>query len=191
MEQSDMIAAVRSQEKIMNMMIGEAYVGDGAEAAHVILAIGLKGTPFETAFVNTLTQRSKGHITSLALLEPNLPCKPITLIANEITMRTAELVSFFLGPVNAAVANAIVDMVANGTIPKDEAEDLLVIATTFIHWEAGDKRKVYENNLEATKLAIARAFRREPDIDEILRRRETAKHFFYPSPEGREAPRDG
>jgi len=55
----------------------------------VFLAIGSKGTPFETAFLNAMTQRSKGHITSLALLEPNLPSKPITLIANEIAMRTA------------------------------------------------------------------------------------------------------
>jgi 5,6,7,8-tetrahydromethanopterin hydro-lyase len=174
----------------MNMLFGEAFVGDGPEAAHVILVIGSKGTPFETAFVNALTQRSKGHITSLALLEPNLPCKPITLIANEITMRTAGLVSFFLGPVNAAVAHAVVDMVANGTIPKEKAEDLLIIATTFIHWEAGDGNKVYENNLEATKLGITRAFSQEPGIDEILRRRDTAKHFFYPTTKDQETKLD-
>lgn len=63
----------------MNTLIGEAFVGEGAGAAHVVLAIGSKGTPFETAFLNALTQRSKGHITSLALLEPNLPSKPIML----------------------------------------------------------------------------------------------------------------
>ena len=164
----------------MNTIIGEAFVGSGVESAHVILAIGSKGTPFETSFMNTLTQRSKGHTNSLALLEPNLPAKPITLIVNEITLKTADQDSYFLGPVNAAVAHAVVDMVASGTIPKELTEDLLIIASTFIHPDAKNKQRAYQNNLEATKLAIARAYSKEPNIDEILRKKDTAKHFFYP-----------
>ena len=78
----------------MNTIIGEAFVGTGVEAAHVVLAIGSKGTPFETSFMNALTQKTKGHPTSLALLEPNLPSKPMTLVATEIiTLRTADQTS--------------------------------------------------------------------------------------------------
>lgn len=165
----------------MNTIIGNAFVGDGLEAAHVILAIGTKGTPFETSFLNALTHRAKGHTSSLALLEPNLPCKPFTLIANEMAMRTAEQVSFFLGPVNAAVSHAVIDSVADGTIPKEMAEELLILATVFVHWDAKIKQKVYDNNYAATLLAIDRAFSGEPTVDEILGKRDGARHYFYQS----------
>ena len=143
-------------------------MGAGVEAAHVVLAIGSKGTPFETSFMNALTQRTKGHPTSLALLEPNLPSKPMTLVANEITLRTVDQISLFLGLVNAAVAHAVIDSVAEGTVPKDMVEDLLSIASVFIHWEATDRKMVNENNLQATRSSTARAFGREPGIDEII-----------------------
>jgi 5,6,7,8-tetrahydromethanopterin hydro-lyase len=163
----------------MNTIIGEAFVGTGVEAAHVVLAIGSKGTPFETSFMNSLTQRTKGHLTSLALLEPNLPSKPMTLVTNEMTLGTADQTSLFLGPVNAAVAHAVIDSVEEGTIPKDMVEELLILALVFIHWEAMDRKMVYGNNLQATRSAIARAFSGEPGIDQIIERRGTAKHFFY------------
>lgn len=44
-----------------------------------------------------------------------------------------------------------------------------------------DRKKVYENNLEATKLAIVRTFSQRPGIDDILMKKDTARHFFYQS----------
>ena len=144
----------------MNTVIGEAFVGEGLDAAHLVIAIVSKGTPFETSFMDTLTRRSRGHTSSLALLEPNLPCKPFTLVCNDLTMRTAEQASFFLGPVNAAVARAVVDSVADETIPKESVEDLLIIVTAFIHWEAKTKQKVYDNNLRSDVTGDREGFQR-------------------------------
>jgi 5,6,7,8-tetrahydromethanopterin hydro-lyase len=166
----------------LDTVIGEAFVGDDQDVAHIVLAIGSKGTPFETSFMDTLTHRSRGHTSSLALLEPNLPCKPFALVCNEMTMRTSEQASLFLGPVNASVARAVIDSVADGTIPKESVEDLLIIVTAFIHWEAKTRQKVYDNNYAATILAIERAFNGEPGIDDIIGKRDSAVHFFYPSP---------
>jgi 5,6,7,8-tetrahydromethanopterin hydro-lyase len=163
----------------MNTIMGEADVGDGAEAAHVVLAIGSKGAPFETSFLNALTHRARGQMTSIALLEPNLPCKPFTLITNETTLRTANQATVLLGPINAAVAHSVIDAVAGETIPRAMVDQLLIIVTVFVPYEAKVTQRVYDNHYAAALLAIERAFNGEPGIDEILGKRDTAKHFFY------------
>ena len=84
------------------------------------------------------------------------------------------------GPAQAAVAKAVADSVAAGVIPKAEAENLVIVCGVFIHWEAKDDTKIYQYNYEATKLAIANAMKGEPKIDEILAKKDTAKHPFSP-----------
>ena len=73
------------------------------------------------------------------------------------------------GPAQAAVAKAVADSVAEGVIPKGEAENLVIVCGVFIHWDAKDDDKIYQYNYEATKLAIASAMKGEPKIDEITR----------------------
>ena len=51
------------------------------------------------------------------------------------------------GAGQAAVAKAVIDSVEEGVIAKGDADDLLVIVSVFIHWEAKDKQKIYEYNL--------------------------------------------
>jgi 5,6,7,8-tetrahydromethanopterin hydro-lyase len=84
------------------------------------------------------------------------------------------------GPAQAAVAKAVTDSVAAGVISKSQAEELVIICGVFIHWLAKDDNKIYQYNYEATKLAIARAMKGEPKIDEVLAKKDTAKHPFSP-----------
>ncbi|MCX9011908.1 MAG: formaldehyde-activating enzyme [Candidatus Methanoperedens sp.] len=163
---------------IVKSMIGEALVGDGAEVAHIDLVIGTKGSAVETAFMNSLAMPREGHTPLLAVLEPNLQPKPSTLIINKVTIKNADQAVLMFGPAQAAVAKAVMDCVEDGTINKNDAEDLLLIVSVFIHWEAKDKKKIYDYNYEATKLAIERAVRREPSVEEALRQKDTARHPF-------------
>jgi 5,6,7,8-tetrahydromethanopterin hydro-lyase len=163
---------------IVKSMIGEALIGDGAEVAHIDLVIGPKGSAVETAFMNSLAMPRKGHTPLLAVLEPNLQPKPSTLIINKVTIKNADQAVLMFGPAQAAVAKAVVDCVDEGTINRSDADDLLLIVSVFIHWEAKDKQKIYDYNYEATKLAIERAVRREPAVEEVLKRKDKAKHPF-------------
>ena len=65
----------------MSMFIGEALVGDGNEVAHIDLLIGDKAGPVGHAFANALANQSKGHTNLLAVIAPNLICKPATVLA--------------------------------------------------------------------------------------------------------------
>ncbi len=163
---------------IVKSMIGEALVGDGPEVAHIDLVIGPKGSAVETAFMNSLAMPRSGHTPLLAVIEPNLQPKPSTLMVNKVTIKNATQAVLMFGPAQAAVAKAVMDSVEEGVIEKNDAEDLLLIVSVFIHWDATDKQKIYDYNYEATKLAIKRAINREPSVNEALSRKEVAKHPF-------------
>ena len=164
--------------KITQSMIGEALVGEGAEVAHIDLVIGTKGSAVETAFMTSLASPGKGHSPLLAVLEPNVLPKPATLLVNKVTMKNASQATMMFGPAQASVAKAVMDSVAEGVLPKEEAENLLIIVSVFIQWDATDKSKVYEFNYEATKLAIKRAVEGTPTVDEALAKKDSAKHPF-------------
>lgn len=159
-------------------LIGEALVGEGPEVAHIDLVIGEKGSSVEQAFVAALASPARGHTPLLAVLTPNIPAKPPTLMVNKVTIRNAGQALLIFGPAQAAVAKAVMDSVAEDIIPESKADDLFIIASVFIEWDAADKKRIYDWNYEATKIAIRRAITGEPRIKEVLVAKDTAKHPF-------------
>ena len=162
----------------MTMHIGEALVGDGNEIAHIDLLIGDKDGPVGTAFATALVNQSVGHSNLLAVLEPNLPVKPSTVLITKVTIKGAKQAVQMFGPAQFAVAKAVADSVADGVIPKDQAENLVIVCGVFIHWEAEDDKKIFDYNYEATKQAIAHAMKDEPSVDEVVAKKDEAKHPF-------------
>ena len=163
----------------MSMFIGEALVGDGNEVAHIDLLIGDKAGPVGVAFANALADQKHGHSNLLAVITPNVVCKPATVLITKVTIKGAGQAVQMFGPAQAAVARAVTDCVAEGIIPKAEADNLVIVCGVFIHWQAKDDAKIYDYNYAATKLSIQRAMKQEPKIDEILAKR-NEKHPFSP-----------
>ena len=161
----------------MSMFIGEALVGEMPEIAHIDLLIGSKDGPVGTAFANALANQSAGHTNLLAVVSPNLPAKPATVMITKVTMKGSKQVMQMFGPAQAAVARAVVDSVVEGVLPKAEAENWVIVCGVFIAASANSNAKVYKNNYEATKLAIKNAMKATPAIDEIIAKKET-KHPF-------------
>ena len=162
----------------MSMYIGEALVGEGNEVAHIDLLIGDKAGPVGLAFANALARQSAGHSNLLAVLTPNLAVKPATVLITKVTIKGAKQAVQMFGPAQYAVAKAVADSVEQGVIPKDQAENLVIVCGVFIHWEAKEDKKIIEYNYEATKLSIARAMKGEPSASEMLAKKATAKHPF-------------
>jgi 5,6,7,8-tetrahydromethanopterin hydro-lyase len=161
------------------MYIGESLKGEGNEVAHIDLMIGSKDGPVGTAFAMALADQKSGHSNLLAVLEPNLICKPATVLITKVTIKGAGQAVQMFGPAQKAVAKAVADCVAAGIIPKTEVDNLVIVCGVFIHWDAKDNDKIYKYNYEATRESIQRAMRNEPKIDDILAHKETAKHPFY------------
>src|SRR6185312_3170550 len=162
----------------MSMFIGEALHGDGNEIAHIDLLIGSKTGPVGAAFATALSNQSAGHSNLLAVLEPNLICKPATVLITKVTIKGMKQAVQMFGPAQYAVAKAVADCLADGTIPKDKAESLVIICGVFIHPAAEDNAKILKFNHEATKLSIQRAMKSEPSADDVIAGKDTAKHPF-------------
>ncbi len=161
----------------MAMFIGEALVGEGNEIAHIDLLIGDKDGPVGTAFATALVNQSQGHSNLLAVITPNLICKPATVIITKVTIKGAKQAVQMFGPAQEAVGRAVADSVADGVIPKGKAEDYVIVAGVFIHWDAADDKKIYQYNYEATKMAIKCAMTGTPTIADILARKEERHPF--------------
>jgi 5,6,7,8-tetrahydromethanopterin hydro-lyase len=167
-----------------DFFLGESLVGDGNEVAHIDLIIGSKSGPAGTAFTNALANNKDGFTTLLAVVAPNLPAKPDTLLFNKVTIKGAKQAVQMFGPAQAAVARAVMDSVAEGVISKQQANDFCVLTGVFIHWQAEDDKKIYQFNYQATKESIARALQGTPSVDEVLQKYKSARHPFASGAEG-------
>jgi bifunctional enzyme Fae/Hps len=157
-------------------LIGEALMGEGTEVAHVDLLIGDKEGPVGEAFANGLSNLSAGHTPLLAVIRPNLPPKPHTLLVPKVTVKNMEQTGKIFGPAQAAVAKAVADAVEEGVIPEDKVDEWVIICSVFIHPQAKDYRRIYHYNYGATKLALTRALENYPSLKKIMYDKDRAKH---------------
>ena len=123
-----------------SFMVGESLVGEGNEVAHIDLVIGSKDGPVGEAFTEALVNQKEGHTNLLAVVAPNLPAKPDTVMSNKVTIKGATQAVQMFGPAQAAVARAVVDSVREGVIAEGQVDDLCILVGVFIHWEA-DRRQ--------------------------------------------------
>ena len=164
--------------KFDSLMVGEALYGDGNEIAHIDLIMGPRGSSAEKAFANTLTNNKDGFTSLLAVVAPNLLCKPYTVMFNKVTIKNGKQATQMFGPAQRGVAMAVADCVEDGTIPADQADDLFICVGVFIHWLAADDVKIQDFNYAATKLSIQRAVAGLPCAEDVVSLKSTQFHPF-------------
>ena len=164
--------------KIDRMLVGESLVGEGNEVAHIDLLIGPRGSAVETAYANALTNNKDGFTSLMAVIAPNLLCKPATVLFNKVTIKGAKQAVQMFGPAQRGVAMAVADSVEDGTIPADEADNLFICVGVFIHWLAEDDKKIQDYNYQATRESIKRAVTGVPTAAEVVAKKGTAAHPF-------------
>ena len=164
------------------LRVGEALAGDGAEVAHIDLMIGVKDGPVGEAYARAKANPTPGHEPLVAILEPNVLVKPVTLMVPTVTIKNMRQASMVYGPAQAGVAKAVADCVADGTVPQSVVEDLVVIVNVFVHPSAVDRQRVYINNYKAMRHAVRKAVEGRPFVGEVLENRERSRHPFKYTP---------
>lgn len=165
-----------------HLRIGEALAGKEPEVAHIDLLIGRKDGPVGEAYAKAKAAPTAGHESLVAILEPNLVVKPVTLIVPTVTIKGMRQASMIYGPAQAGVAKAVADSLADGIIPKAAAEDLIIIANVFVHPSAVNRHRVYVNNYKAMRHAVRRAMEGRPTVEEVIENKERSKHPFKYTP---------
>ena len=169
----------RSGRVIDRVLVGEALVigthpgtetPDLQHVAHIDLLMGPRGSAAERAFTRTLTCQRKGVNGLLAVAAPNMIAKPSTVMFNKVTIENGKQAVMMFGPAQRGVSMAVMDSVAEGIIPENEADDVFICVGVFINHFASDARRIQDWNYEATKIAIRRAVAREPKAADVLAR---------------------
>lgn len=160
-------------------LIGESFVGEGKNAAHVNVVLGRKGGPVETAWVTALATPRQGYIPFVVILRPNLPVKPLTLFVNKADLRGEQHEILTWGAAQAGVARGVARAVAEGLIPAEEVDALLLVAAAWVSWEADDGEAVYANNVEATLGALKEASERRPSVEDVLAGGDAPSNPFF------------
>lgn len=157
------------------MQLGEAFVGDGVNAAHVNTVVGPRDGPVGVAWATALASPSEGHAPFVAVLRPGLPVRPFTLFVNKARMQSEGHAHITWGAAQAGVAAGVADALADSNVDADH----VVIAAVWVDPSADDDDAVCANNRVATRAALALGHHDGPTIDEVLTARDNPWNPFF------------
>jgi 5,6,7,8-tetrahydromethanopterin hydro-lyase len=164
------------------VQVGESFIGEGVNAAHLNTVLGDRGGPVGTAWATALATPSAGHVPFLAVLAPGVAVKPLTLFVNKAAVAGDAHANLTWGAAQAGVAGGVADAVAEGLIPAGGLDDLLLIAAVWVNPGADDADAVYRNNRTATATALRNGAARLPDAAAIAPHVDRPTNPFYTAP---------
>lgn len=167
---------------------GLELVGDAGNVGHIDWLYGPRSGPAGVSFCNNLGSQSAGHPTGLAVLQPNQPVWPQTLIVCKFTHKSGDegkhAVQHF-GPGQYAIALAVADAVKAGEIPEEHCRSHVAVCSLFVASSAQSDDEIFHNNYVATRLVIRRSIAdlngqdSDQGIAQMNAARDTASHLFY------------
>jgi 5,6,7,8-tetrahydromethanopterin hydro-lyase len=129
------------------LQLGEAFIGEGPNAAHVNTVLGRRDGPVATAWATALATPTQGHAPFVVVLHPGLPVKPFTLFVNKATIASDTHANLTWGAAQAGVASGVAAAVARNIVL--DVDDVL-IAAVWVNPNADDADAVFANNQQAT-----------------------------------------
>jgi 5,6,7,8-tetrahydromethanopterin hydro-lyase len=165
-------------------LIGEAFVGEGANAAHTNIVLGRRGGPVEAAWATSLATPSAGHVPFVTVLRPSVPVQPPTLFGPKAAAGTDLHRRATWGAAQAGLALGVADAVEAGDLPASETGSLLIIAAIWVDPAVDDLDAAFANQRLAAGRAIRAAVLGTPTIDVVSDAARTgpANPFYAPDP---------
>ena len=159
--------------------VGESFVGEGVNAAHLNTVLGDRNGPAGTAWATALGSPSAGHVPFVAVLRPSLPVKPLTLFVSKSAPDNDEHATHIWGPAQAGVAGGVADAVVEGVIPVEHADTHVILAAVWVNPGADDADAVYRNNRDATLQALRNGAAGLPSLQSVVDTRTNVSNPFY------------
>jgi 4-hydroxy-tetrahydrodipicolinate synthase len=159
------------------LRIGEGFAGPPFfELAHIDLLLGEHGGPVDKAITQAVGAPHPGH-------EVRIICeRPRTLLVPTVTVRTEKQEKHIYEYAARGVSKATEASIADGFLPKDALDDLVMIANVFVHPAAANRTRIEMNNYKAMRAAIRKAIEERPTLEELLHERQAARHPFRYAP---------
>jgi 5,6,7,8-tetrahydromethanopterin hydro-lyase len=161
------------------MLIGESFVGDGVNAAHINVILGRRDGPVGTAWASALAAPSAGHAPFVAVAQPGIPSVPPTLFVNKAAIAGDVHGNMTWGPAQAGVAQGVGQALEESVIDNDDVENLVLIAAVWVNPNADDEDEVYHNNQVATLEALRKAVQGLPKAPEFISAAKSPYNPFF------------
>ena len=169
-------------ESSWRTQVGESFVGEGGDAAHLNTVLGWRGGPVEVAWTTALATPRAGHVPFVVVLRPNLPVQPPTLFVNKAPLTGERHETLSWGAAQAGVAGGVADAVATGVVRADDVGGLLLIAAVWVSPAAVDEHAVYANNRAATLAALRAGAAGGPSVSDVLDARDLPHNPYFAGP---------
>ncbi len=161
----------------LTLLHGESLCGGGQEVAHVDLVMGIRDGPLSVSIENSGKLR-KGYHSSDIIKD----LEPVTVFAPTVTITQEHHKKMVYETAQRAVADAVKRSVTDGIIPDELVPDLIIAANVFVHPDAVNAKRVHINNFRAVRHAIRRAIEGRQSVEEIHKRKDSARHPFAYNP---------
>lgn len=163
------------------ILIGESFVGDGANAAHTNIVLGRKDGPVAAAWATALATPTAGHVPFVTVLRPSVPVKPFTLFVSKAAPAGEFHERAIWGSAQAGLARGVADAVAQDLL--ENPDDLLIIAAVWVDPAVNDLDESYRNQREAARKALEAAVHGTPTVEDVLKAAEqgACNPFYTPS----------
>nr|MBC7245502.1 4-hydroxy-tetrahydrodipicolinate synthase [Chloroflexota bacterium] len=159
------------------LKIGEGFAGPPFfELAHIDLLLGERGGPVDRAIDQALTVSHPGHEVRVIYERPR------TLLVPTVTLRTDKQAEHIYTWATNGIVQAIEASIADGFLPKEALDDLVMIANAFVHPAAANRKRIEVNNYKAMRAAIRKAIEGRPTLEEMLHERQAVRHPFRYAP---------
>ncbi len=161
--------------------VGEAWAGEVPNGSHINVVVGRRGSATGAAIVGALANPRPGHLPFLACLELGAAVRPTTVIVNKAPHDDPEKARMTYGAAQLGIAQGVLDAVADGVIPAEDASELILIVPVWVDPEAHDQTAVRLANRAAARAAIEDALSppSADDVRALAARREDARNAYY------------
>ncbi|MFZ0173792.1 MAG: formaldehyde-activating enzyme [Acidimicrobiales bacterium] len=150
------------------MQIGEGFVGEGVDAAHVNTVLGDRSGPVGAAWAAGLAGPSMGHAGFMVVGQPGIAAVPPTLFVNKAPIENPGHGLLTWGPAQAGVAKGVALALEEGVIEAAGAAGLVLIAAVWVNPSAADTQAVFANNTVATLQALRNGREGRPSVADAM-----------------------
>lgn len=169
-----------SNESALN--IGEAFVGEGVNAAHTNVLVGPREGPAGQAFASSLASPSAGHVPFMVVAQPGVPVRPLTLFVNKAAIAGELHGDATWGAAQAGIAVGVHRAVTEGVLPPEAPYEWVIVAAVWVNPGCDDLDQVFANQRDAAHRAIVAAQRQLPSWEQVDQAARAPRNPFYTPP---------
>jgi len=164
---------------MIQIQIGEGFVGSGPNAAHTNTILGARSGPAGVAWATALATPRAGHVPFMVVAQPGVAVTPPTLFVNKAAVEGDQHGLFTWGAAQAGVAAGVGQALRTGIIDVNLTNELVIVAAVWLNPTANDEEEVYQNQRQAMIDALTNGKNGTPTAADVIKASENVANPFF------------